>query len=242
MSALMKQMLLDSPAGLWPLTETSGSTAYDMSGNARHGTYTGGVVHTGSFLGTPTASFDGATGYVTIPDNNDWSPSSSTNHWTLEIWAFIPATPTYPKAFIGKATTSGQYEWDFSIANWGGAYNTNTVNGTFTRFDASANDYGVVWPSGTATNLAGAWHQFVMVLSGSMASILGYIDGVQGGTAVTQGSSTANLASDVRIGTAYGGRWWSGPLAYAAIYTTNLSAARIKAHYQAGIRNGIMVG
>jgi hypothetical protein len=37
-SALLRQMMQDSPAGLWPLADTSGTVAADVSGFARNGT------------------------------------------------------------------------------------------------------------------------------------------------------------------------------------------------------------
>lgn len=240
MTALLRQMLLDAPAGLWPLDEASGTQARDVSGNARHGTYQGGVtLGGGSFLGRPVASFNGSTGYITIPDLDAWTPLTAGYAWSVEVWAFIPTVPTYPKAFIGKGHSSGVYEWDFAIANWGGSYNSATANFVLTNSGSTLNDRSRVWPSGTVTPLVESWHQFVTTFTGTEASLAGYIDGVAGGSNVDDGGATANLGGDLRIGAGLGGRFWVGPLAYVAIYPSGLSVDRVMAHYQAGLRSGV---
>ena len=37
------EILADSPVGYWKLNETSGTTAYDSSGNGNNGTLHGGI-------------------------------------------------------------------------------------------------------------------------------------------------------------------------------------------------------
>lgn len=70
---LPNAILALSPLGYWPLTETSGTTAIDYSGNSRDGTYSGTYTlnnETGAD-GQPVPRFNN--GRVTIADNNVWS-------------------------------------------------------------------------------------------------------------------------------------------------------------------------
>jgi hypothetical protein len=58
--------------GYWPLNESSGSTAYDHSGNENHGTINDGgdstVPGASGILGQNAYNFDGSNDYVEIPD------------------------------------------------------------------------------------------------------------------------------------------------------------------------------
>lgn len=106
-----------SPQGYWKLDETSGTTATDSSGNARHGTYTG-TIGTGYTLatvpgigrrnyvnvGTSTA------GYIAVADNNVWSANAASG---LSIFGLVkPAAlgVTANRYIIAKGAASN-HEW-----------------------------------------------------------------------------------------------------------------------------------
>ena len=78
-------VLADKPVLYLPLTETSGTTAFDHSGNGLDGTYTNGVSHgePGPLLSEANAAAFGA-GQVAL-QSGDQLPSSSTAR-TLEFW------------------------------------------------------------------------------------------------------------------------------------------------------------
>ncbi len=64
-----KVLATDQPHLLayWPLSEVAGSVAYDFSGNARHGAYTGVTLgKTGIGDGDTCPFFDGANDFVNI--------------------------------------------------------------------------------------------------------------------------------------------------------------------------------
>ncbi|MCX6874666.1 MAG: hypothetical protein NTW21_12800 [Verrucomicrobia bacterium] len=81
--------------GYWPMNEGSGTTLYDFSANANHGTFTGttlplwitGHSGTGSAL-----SF--SNGYVNIPDSAALHINSSTGTkaFTIGYWFFDPSS------------------------------------------------------------------------------------------------------------------------------------------------------
>lgn len=69
--------------GYWPLNETSGSTAYDRSGQDNHGTLNGGVTQgTTGILGQTAYQFDGTDDYINVGPALD--PGSS--DFTISMW------------------------------------------------------------------------------------------------------------------------------------------------------------
>ena len=100
------KVIKDYPIGFWPLDETSGSTAADISGCGNNGTITGGFT-TGIIplvSGGLTATNITSTRYITIPCDNDYYGStadggfadenSSDNDFTLECWFYPRITTT----------------------------------------------------------------------------------------------------------------------------------------------------
>jgi hypothetical protein len=101
------KVIQDYPIGLWPLDESSGTLASDVSGCNNDGTYTGGLT-TGLIplvSGGANGSLITNTKYITLPVTKDYYGSvadggfadinSSDNAFSLEVW------------FYPKITTSG---------------------------------------------------------------------------------------------------------------------------------------
>ncbi|MGC9237973.1 MAG: hypothetical protein ACP5GF_13975, partial [Thiomonas sp.] len=123
-------VLADKPVAYWPLNETSGTTAYDLSGNGNDATYT-----TGFALGSPpiasglsvccnltgTGSYiSGPASPVNIPVGND--------SYTLEIWA----NSTYAES---------QYaQYGAQLLGFGGYGTNNYVNAL--KFMANSTNNG----------------------------------------------------------------------------------------------------
>ena len=104
------KVIQDYPVGLWPLDESSGTTALDISGCSNNGSYTGGVT-TGLIplvSGGANGSLITNTKYITLPVTKDYYGStadggfadvnSSDNAFSLEIWV-------YPKITTNSLTT-----------------------------------------------------------------------------------------------------------------------------------------
>lgn len=86
---------------------------------------------------------------------------------------------------------------------------------------------------GAATN-DGAWHHAVLTRSGSTVTL--YVDGVAtGGTASTSGAYTFNKSRIAAFGRNTDTNFMNGTIAEVAVYATALSAARVAAHYAAGV-------
>jgi len=112
------KVIKDYPIGFWPLDETSGSTAADISGCGNNGTITGGFT-TGIIplvSGGLTATNITSTRYLTIPCDNDYYGStadggfadenSSDNDFTLECWIYPKFTTANSAPIMADDNTS----------------------------------------------------------------------------------------------------------------------------------------
>ena len=103
------KILKDNPVAFWPLDESTGTTANDISGCSNHGTYTGGLSNNliplvpEGLYGTLISS----TKYITLPTNKDYYGSESSglgnrynsdNDFSVEFWF-------YPKINSTSLTT-----------------------------------------------------------------------------------------------------------------------------------------
>lgn len=100
------KVVKDHPIGFWPLDESSGTTAIDISGCDNNGTYTGAISTRFMPLisGGSHATQITDTKYLTIPVDNDYYGStadggfadsnSSDNDFSLEIWLYPQITDT----------------------------------------------------------------------------------------------------------------------------------------------------
>ena len=104
------KVMNDYPIGFWPLDESSGTTAADISGCGNAGTYSGGI-STGLIplvSGGANGSLITNTKYITLPVTKDYYGStadggfadnnSSDNAFSLEVWI-------YPKITTAGLTT-----------------------------------------------------------------------------------------------------------------------------------------
>lgn len=230
MSALLKQMRQDSPHRLWPLTDASG-TASDASGNAGNGTYVGSPsLASRSLLLGRVADFDGSNDYVNCGSYNLSGSASQ----TLEIWGMTDI----------QATAGGSEPHGLQTA-FGVEYSANLFElriGTLTpEFVVKAGTTTHVL-TGTAVAIGELFHLVGVYTSTTLRF---YQNGVLVDSEASGGSLVANQTfaiGHVTPGQGYT-RPFNGALGYAAMYTaTELVADRVKAHYQAGIRSGVVSG
>ena len=217
-------VLADSPVSYWKLDETSGTTAADAVGS-NNGTYTGGYTlnQTGiPSTGRPSVLFNGTSGYV---DLGAPAALNLTAAWTLEAWVYLTSTPNGAGIISEQYPSSGNvlYELGFGLSTSG----ANLAGGYYT---------GSAWYIATGGSLSlNAWHHVACTWDGTTLRL--YADGAQVATA------TPGAAPVAGINTLYIGRrhdasfnpFFPGRIDEAAIYSTALSAARILAHYNAGL-------
>ena len=212
------EVLADSPLLFVRFTETGGSTCAN-SGSLGGDASTSGANFTRNATAlaefTPGITVTGASTHVQYPDN---ASLDITANVTYEIWVKSYTPGTY-KALLSKG-----------------------ANGYCLRINPSRQVEAV--KSGVAVTLTstglvpddGGWHHIVMTRSSNTYTI--YIDGSSAGSG-TDSSTISATAYPLFIGADNGGsgvaHQYVGSFDEAAVYNTALSAARILAHYNAGI-------
>jgi hypothetical protein len=232
----------DTPSAWWRLGEAPGAgTATDASGHLWNGGYSGSGDKLGVAGGIAADSdtamnVDGSQSGMYAPALITLSLTSfSVEEWVRTI---SPATASMP---VAKATVGGAFDptpvWEINVA----------ANGTVQVLTSKVNNknqstgYTYVTPSSAAVD-DGAWHHVVVAFSGTSTAI--YVDGasVGGSTTVTSGTGVTGaysmctppnncpVESDFEFGPGF-----SGDLDEPAVYSHDLTAAQVLAHYQAGV-------
>ncbi|MFB8183276.1 LamG-like jellyroll fold domain-containing protein [Streptomyces sp. NPDC055966] len=238
-----RSSVLDAnPSSYWRLGEPSGTTtaASEIGVNEGNdnGTYTGGVTpgSAGFLPGSPTtsASFNGTSGYVALPN----SLLTSASYAAVGMWF--------------KTTGSGvlfSYQADaLSKTSTPGSYTPALYVGT------SGKLYGELWnnsvaPMATSASVAdGKWHYAALSAAGTTQSL--YLDGALVGTLSGQVQVSGQPVDAIGAGF-LGGSWpdqphystsnntgyptyFSGQIAEAAFYTHALGLPAIQQQYAAG--------
>jgi hypothetical protein len=118
------KVIKDYPIGFWPLDESSGATATDISGCGNNGTYTGSPATNmlplipGGISGTRITN----TAYVTFPITKDFygatvgagfgTKYTSDNDFTLEVWINQSIESSNETPLLADATNSIGLFWD----------------------------------------------------------------------------------------------------------------------------------
>lgn len=214
----------------WPLSDAAGSTAAaDVSGAG----------HAGVYQGTTTTD---ATAPMACPRDpgTSWSLDGTTQSayydtaqvnpqvFTIEIW-FRTTVAGGKLIGFGGTKTGGSSQYDRHL------YINSKGQVVFGIYSGTAHTV-----TSTAGYTDGAWHSAAATLSS--AGMVLYVDGAQ--VAADPASTTPeNFTGYWRVGyDTIGGAWPSAPtsgyfkgrLRYAAVYTSALTAAQIKAHDAAG--------
>jgi RHS repeat-associated protein len=207
--------LADSPAGFWPLGETSGNSATDLTGNA-NGQYFNSYVlgDTGPILTVPNkaTNFAGTSAYARLNHGASLEPTSV----TVEAWIKPASIPVFD-TLVALSPQAGNSE--HSIAN---GYNL--------QFQGSNNGgNGKVFFNGLTSASAlpvGAWSYVVGTADANSVRI--YVNGKQvsaaAGSALNYGGTPNFDALIARDG-------FPGDIADVAIYPVVLSASQVSAHY-----------
>ncbi len=229
-------VLSDNPVAFWPLNETSGTTAYDISGNSYNGTYSGGFTlgQPGLPSGGTAVQFNGSSGCINIPEAVTTAKASV----TLEGWVNLSPWGNSSTAGHGVLIKVGESGSVGSYTGYAVGLGANVTNNIFDN----AGNYlaglysGNSWnPLNTPTQVPlSGWHHIVMVIESNSESSY-YLDGNLVGTSsnsiITAPSSNSTIAGDDGVST----RYLLGILCNVAVYNTALSASQIQAHYNAGV-------
>jgi Concanavalin A-like lectin/glucanases superfamily len=217
-SAYGKAVQGDGPVSWWRLGESSGSTAADQMG-LNPGTYSSG----GVTLAQPTlipsdtqstaVAFNGSSGSVKVPAS---ASLNVTNAFSLEAWikpSSLPATGS----FASVVTKAESYSLQFN-----GPKMEFTVIQSGTRRRCQA-------PAGAV--VAGSTYHVVGTFDGATQRL--YLNGAQVASCALTGSASVTT-NPLYVGSWNGGsELFNGTIDEPAVYAKALSAAQVKAHYDA---------
>jgi Concanavalin A-like lectin/glucanases superfamily len=234
-------VLGDNPSFLWPLSETSGTAAGDVSGNGFAGIYEPGTTlgAGGPITGQNATAFDGRSGLVT-------SAHAMNNLQTFSIEFWFKSTTNTGGKLVGfgsqQTGTSGNYDRHIYMMNDG-----QLVFG--------------VWPGSVQTIETpsvyndGQWHYVVATLSPAAGMAL-YVDTELVGTNTT--TSAQVYTGYWRVGgdnlngwnldpwgrnsqgtTQPASYYFNGSVADVAVYPSALPATRVAAHYAAALQQNL---
>jgi RHS repeat-associated protein len=212
--------------GYWPLDETSGTTASDVTSSPANGTYSGGVTlgQAGALQASSDDApvFNGSTGSVSTSGAAKLQPTSSL---TLEAWF--------------KTSTSGVFQGIMFAGQGGGAQ---------LQLNSSGQLYGAVNSVAVQSSASfnnGAWHYVALTWNGSVESL--YVDGALAAPASGYTNPKATTTSPTYAGQGVViGRYWAsqwffhGSIDEPALYGSNsnssgaLSAGVVANHYATG--------
>src|ERR1039458_3012785 len=201
-------IVADGPLGFWPLNESSGTTATDVTGNGHNGTYTGGFTlgQAGIGDGETAASFNGSTGYVTVPDA---SALRLVPPFSIESWVYPSSWGNYPMIVTKAVAISDSFEFRLHAGTGKLAYYGGTDSRT------------------VATVPKSVWSYVVAAYDG--INIRLYINGVLSATTPWTGTPAAST-DPLRIGARSDGYYFPGKIAKPAVYNYALTPTQIGAH------------
>ncbi|MCX6345305.1 MAG: DUF6055 domain-containing protein [Armatimonadetes bacterium] len=204
----------------WKFDETSGTTAYDCTVNAKNATLSGSCTwvagKTNNALNIP-----GGTSYASVPTGI----VSTLTNFSIATWVKMTTVSTNMRIFDFGTSTSNYMMLTPKHANSSGKIRYSIVNGGVTQSI-----------TGTAALPTGSWQYVVVTLSGSTGTL--YVNGVQVGQLTTMtknpsvlGSTTINRFGDSKTSNH---PHLNGAIDGFKIYNRALSAAEVTTLYGSG--------
>jgi len=205
---------LPPPAGIADWWPGEGNALDLVTGNI--GTLAGGVTFAPGEVGE-AFSFDGSSGYVSVPHSSIWD--FGTNDFTIEFWANFNST-SGAQAFIACDNGSGaQNKWILFYGYVGQSL-------TFLSGASAINIGNFQFLPNT-----GQWYHIAVTRGGS--AWIFYVDGVAIGTE-TETVTVPTMTAPLTIGNAEGAFYFKGLMDEVSIYTRALSAIEVQSIYNAG--------
>jgi len=221
-------VLADSPNFFWRLAETGGTAINDAGAGNRDGTLLAQTYTQGQASALVSEPKDKSLA-VSVGVVNGNTSAAAPNTFSVEAW--VKSTSTSGGRILGFGNGTGQNASTTVDRQLYLAPNGKAMFGVGAAKTAIA--------STSAIN-NGAWHYVVGTYAPGNNNMKLYVDGVLQGSATV---ATVNLTGIWRAGaeqlTGWPGNptdfYYEGSLDELAVYTTALSAAKVQAHYTAGI-------
>lgn len=217
-----QEVLADSPVSYWKLDETSGTTVTDSVGS-NHGTYAGATLNQAPLINARSSVlFSGSSSGITIP----YAASLSFINTAFSLGCWVKTTQAVAVRLFDKSTSG---------SNWPEYWIYMNASGTVTAEVRSSNaDTPKVSATTTVTVNDGMRHRVfaAFVPSGTLKI---YIDGVERASVTHALTSSYNNGSPLYIARRSTADYLAGNMDEVDLYASALSAARVLAHYNAGI-------
>lgn len=224
-------VLADSPYAYYPLKDTSGTVATDISPNARHGTYeSAAALATGALFGsgTPYAVLDGAAeSYIDIAAAAAFCAGET---WTAECWANVSSFAQHNLDNSNTGVTFLNNIANASPTNIPSAgFDWATFGSTFMLWQSASSGAGVQSSTGTVPAVDALMHVVMTYDNGALAM---YLNGESLHTATGVVNATAEAGLQIGVPSWVGGAF-VGTIGEVAVYNTALSADRVLSHFNA---------
>jgi len=200
----------------WRLGDPAGSTTACDSVGSNPGTYETGASPgaSGAFAGTTSTSFNGTSGYVSVPNSSSLNVGDT---FTVEAWVKRGSVSTTGNQVIASKQTGA---WALMF---------NPANQLVLHAGGTNTDLAWSWQRITDTS---AWHYVAVTKSG--ADIHLYIDGNDATGALGTNQTLTDNTLPLLIGDGASGGYFNGDLQEVALYNQALTPAQIANHYQLG--------
>ncbi len=213
----------DHPVAYWRLGETGGTAAHDSAG-----------ANTAAYGGTPThdtlGAIEGDENRATVFRGESTgdavqTPASASldlRQGTLEVWFKADNVRDNQKIFVLSTTTDTDDKFILGISA-GQFYPELRTAG------------GAIYAAVTGTVAAGVWYHFVATYRPADRFFRAYVNGQQLVAVATDGQPlvSAGRARATIGGWGGVGFWFAGAVDEAAVYDHALTAAQVRAHYDA---------
>lgn len=206
----------------WPMTETSGTTATDATGNGRTGTYTDVTLgEPGIGDGSTGANFNGSTSVMDVW-SADLASAFTPGEFTIALWFKIPLE-VWTNAHTGRLFT----------------FQVDAGNRVLLQKNAQSNQLSTIYNAGNANKTRTVtsyspvyWTHWALTVSKTANAMRVYLSGAQNGLAINGLGTWVGTLTDGS--TVIGGQSGFGPvsvlsgsLAHFTVWNTVLTAEEI---------------
>jgi hypothetical protein len=161
-----------APAGYWPFSEGSGTTASDFSGNGNTGTISGATWIAGQ--SGEALNFNGTSNYVDMGTPSPAALQFGTGSFTVMAWFKIPTTAGANTRVVSTGNNGSSSGYYIGLGSSGCGASTCVSGGLGS---SPATDALFVSTSTTTYN-DNNWHQEAMVIDRTAGTAQLYVDGV----------------------------------------------------------------
>lgn len=218
---ILSGYLEDRPAGLWVAPTWKDATGQQSAGTPANLTASNASPFNGS--AAQSSSFNGSSSKVDLPV----AAFSSLGDFSIEGWMYWTSASAW-KRLIDINNGTGSREITILQYGIGSKFGAILVDGSGSRTLLGA--------SAIPTN---TWFHAALTLNATTGAVALYGNGALAASNTTTVRMSGVAPTQAQVGKAYDSQWLAGNVAMIGVYPAVLSAARIKAHYLAGINGAL---